>query len=61
MTQLYAQPYDLSATGFYFETADDYTAKANPCATTMASLSKSLKSSSLMAMTLTVSWQGRLA
>lgn len=24
MTQLYAQPYDLSATGFYFETAEEY-------------------------------------
>lgn len=28
MTILYAQPYDISATGFYFETADDYAAKA---------------------------------
>ena len=25
---LYAQPYDISATGFYFESVDDYTAKA---------------------------------
>ncbi|MEP1577204.1 antirestriction protein ArdA [Roseibium album] len=28
MTQLFAQPYDLSATGFYFETADEYQDKA---------------------------------
>ena len=28
MTQLFAQPYDISATGFYFETAEQYTAKA---------------------------------
>lgn len=24
MTQLFAQPYDISATGFYFETAEEY-------------------------------------
>ncbi len=29
MTQLFAQPYDISATGFYFETAEEYDAKAN--------------------------------
>ena len=23
MTQLFAQPYDISATGFFFETADE--------------------------------------
>jgi hypothetical protein len=28
MTELYAQPYDISATGFYFKSADDYAAKA---------------------------------
>jgi len=28
MIQLYAQPYDLSATGFYFETTDECAAKA---------------------------------
>lgn len=28
MTQLHAQPYDLSATGFYFETAEEYAEKA---------------------------------
>ena len=28
MTQFYAQPYDISATGFYFETVDEYTQKA---------------------------------
>ncbi len=28
MTTLYAQPYDISACGFYFETADDYNEKA---------------------------------
>ncbi len=28
MTTLYAQPYDISATGFYFESAEDYRAKA---------------------------------
>ena len=28
MTILYAQPYDISADGFYFESADDYAAKA---------------------------------
>lgn len=28
MTQFYAQPYDLSATGFYFETAEQYREKA---------------------------------
>ncbi|MEM6942234.1 MAG: antirestriction protein ArdA [Pseudomonadota bacterium] len=27
-TVLYAQPYDLSAIGFFFESAEDYTAKA---------------------------------
>lgn len=29
MTKLYANPYDMSAIGFYFATADDYSAKAN--------------------------------
>ncbi len=29
MTQLYAQPYDISATGFYFETAKEYKKNAN--------------------------------
>jgi hypothetical protein len=28
MTKLYAQPYDLSAHGFYFEAAEEYTSKA---------------------------------
>ena len=28
MTQLFAQPYDISANGFYFETEEDYDAKA---------------------------------
>ena len=28
MTQLYAQPYDLSANGFYFEAAEEYASKA---------------------------------
>lgn len=28
MTQLYAQPYDLSATGFYFESLEEYQKKA---------------------------------
>lgn len=28
MTQLHAQPYDLSATGFYFESVEDFDAKA---------------------------------
>jgi len=28
MTTLYAQPYDISATGFYFTSAEDYEAKA---------------------------------
>ncbi len=28
MTQLYAQPYDISATGFYFEDAAEYAQKA---------------------------------
>lgn len=28
MTRLYAQPYDISAEGFYFDTAEEYTAKA---------------------------------
>lgn len=27
MTTLYAQPYDISATGFYFDTADQYAEK----------------------------------
>jgi len=27
MTQLFAQPYDISASGFYFETAEEYAAK----------------------------------
>ena len=26
MTQLYAQPYDISATGFYFDTLEEYCA-----------------------------------
>jgi Antirestriction protein (ArdA) len=29
MTQLHAQPYDLSAAGFYFETAEEYAEKAS--------------------------------
>ena len=29
MTQLYAQPYDISATGFYFETVEEYKKNAN--------------------------------
>jgi len=29
MTQLYAQPYDITANGFYFETAEDYATKAS--------------------------------
>ncbi len=28
MTTLYAQPYDISATGFYFDSAEDYTQQA---------------------------------
>ncbi len=28
MTQLYAQPYDLSACGFYFESADEFNAES---------------------------------
>ena len=28
MTQLHAQPYDLSATGFYFEAVEEFDAKA---------------------------------
>lgn len=28
MTQLYAQPYDISANGFFFETAEEYQTKA---------------------------------
>ena len=28
MTQLYAQPYDISATGFYFDTEEEYTLKS---------------------------------
>lgn len=28
MTKLYAQPYDISASGFYFETIEEYAAKA---------------------------------
>jgi len=29
MTRLFAQPYDISAAGFYFETVEEYTSKAN--------------------------------
>ena len=29
MTTLYAQPYDISATGFYFDTADQYSENAD--------------------------------
>lgn len=29
MTQLHAQPYDIAATGFYFETAEEYEVKAD--------------------------------
>jgi len=28
MTELFAQPYDISATGFYFDSAEDYAQKA---------------------------------
>jgi len=28
VTRLYAQPYDISATGFFFDSADEYNAKA---------------------------------
>ena len=28
MAKLYAQPYDISATGFYFDTAEEYAQKA---------------------------------
>jgi hypothetical protein len=28
MTQLHAQPYDISASGFYFDSLKDYQAKA---------------------------------
>ena len=28
-TKLYAQPYDISATGFFFESAEEYAAKAS--------------------------------
>ena len=28
MTTLYAQPYNIDATGFYFDSAEDYDAKA---------------------------------
>jgi len=31
MTRLYAQPYDISATGFYFDSAEDYQNKADKC------------------------------
>ncbi len=31
MTQLYAQPYDISATGFYFSDMEEYTAKYAKC------------------------------
>lgn len=31
MTTLYAQPYDVSATGFYFETAEEYDEKRSNC------------------------------
>jgi Antirestriction protein (ArdA) len=29
MTELFAQPYDISATGFYFKSAEDYAAKVS--------------------------------
>ena len=31
MIKLYAQPYDISATGFYFDSADDYFNKYDNC------------------------------
>lgn len=31
MTQFYAQPYDISATGFYFETIEEYDARYAAC------------------------------
>lgn len=31
MTQFYAQPYDITATGFYFENVDAYRRKARAC------------------------------
>ena len=29
MTKLYAQPYDISATGFYFESVEEYEKRSN--------------------------------
>lgn len=31
MTKLHAQPYDISASGFYFDTADEFEAKSSKC------------------------------
>jgi hypothetical protein len=31
MIKLHAQPYDMTATGFFFESAEEYTQKADNC------------------------------
>jgi len=31
MIKLHAQPYDISANGFFFTSAEEYTQKANNC------------------------------
>ncbi|WP_371157029.1 hypothetical protein [Jannaschia sp. 2305UL9-9] len=43
---LFAQPYDISANGFYFTSTEDYEAKVRTLKTTTAIQLKSLKFSS---------------
>jgi len=49
MTTLYAQPYDITATGFYFEGAEDYAAKAAKALNSSGELVEEFESSSLTA------------
>ena len=46
MTTLFAQPYDISTCGFYFDSFDDYSASLQTLKLIMASPSRNLRSSS---------------
>ena len=57
MPRLYAQPYDITANGFYFESLEDYTERQIATVTITAAPSKSTKSSSSKATRLIVIWR----
>jgi len=40
MTKLYAQPYDISASGFYFETVEEYNTQASKCRNSYSQLAE---------------------